>query len=69
MKTEIIIGLPELGGAGVIPRVEMMASICVSTLSPQNRNVKMCVMMKTTVLAMIMRVMRKKMVMRMILMF
>ena len=27
MKTEIIIGLPELGGAGVIPRVEMMASI------------------------------------------
>ena len=27
MKTEIIIGLPEPGGAGVIPRVEMMASI------------------------------------------
>ena len=27
MKTEITIGLPELGGAGVIPRVEMMASI------------------------------------------
>ena len=43
--------------------------ICVSTLSPQNRNVKMCVMMKTIVLAMILRVMRKKMVMRMILMF
>ena len=73
MKTEITIGLPELGGAGVSPRVEMMASIkkfvCVSTLSPQNRNVKMCVMMKMTVLVMIMRVMRKKMVMRMILMF
>ena len=43
--------------------------ICVSTLSPQNRNVKICVIMKTTVLVMIMRVMRKKMVMRMILMF
>ena len=43
--------------------------ICVSTLSPQNRNVKICVIMKTTVLVTIMRVMRKKMVMRMILMF